>query len=127
MLTPAIDRYLELRRALGHKLERSESILGSFARYAQTRGETLVTGPSALAWASQTRSTRQRAKRLRAVIGLAKFLHAEDPRHEVPSQALVGPTPPRRLPYIFSADEIRRLSRLPQLDQRIAGVIRSSC
>lgn len=99
MLTPAIDRYLELRRALGNKLERSESILGSFARYAQTRGETLVTGPSALAWASQTRSARQRAKRLRAVIGLAKFLHAEDPRHEVPSQALVGPTPPRRLPF----------------------------
>ena|SRR5258708_35914570 len=50
MLTPAIDRYLELRRALGYKLETSEIMLRSFARHAQTRGETRVTGSSALAW-----------------------------------------------------------------------------
>ncbi|HEY3642749.1 MAG TPA: tyrosine-type recombinase/integrase [Xanthobacteraceae bacterium] len=110
MLTAAIDRYLELRRALGHKLQTSEVMLRSFARYARTRGETHITGSSALAWAALTPTARQRAKRLTVIIGLARFLHAEDPRHEIPPRALACPTPPRPLPYIFSAEEIRRLA-----------------
>jgi integrase/recombinase XerD len=110
MLTPAIDRYLELRRALGHKLDRSEPMLRSFARYVQTRGETHVTGPSALAWAAQSATARQRARRLMVIIGLARFLHAEDPHHEIPPRALACPIPPRPLPYIFSEEEIRRLA-----------------
>jgi len=109
MLTPAIDRYLELRRALGHKLETSEVMLRSFARHAQTRGETRVTSTSALVWAAQTLTARQRAKRLTVLIGLARFLHAEDPLHEVPPRTVACPTPPRPLPYIFSGEEIRRL------------------
>jgi integrase/recombinase XerD len=110
MLTPAIDRYLELRRALGYKLETSEIMLRSFARHAQARGETRITGSSALAWAAQTPTARQRAKRLTVLIGLARFLHAEDPLHEVPPRPLAFPTPPRPLPYIFSGEEIRRLA-----------------
>jgi integrase/recombinase XerD len=117
MLTSAIDRYLALRRALGHKLETSEIMLRSFARHAQTRGETHIAGSSALAWAARTPTARQCARRLTVLIGLARFLHAEDPYHEIPSRALACPTPPRPLPYIFSADEIRRLAyaanRLP--------------
>jgi integrase/recombinase XerD len=110
MLTPAIDRYLELRRALGHKLETGEIMLRSFARYAQTRGETHLTGSSAHAWAAQTPTAPQRARRLTVLIGLAQFLHAEDPRHEIPARALACPMPPRPLPYIFSPEEIRRLA-----------------
>jgi integrase/recombinase XerD len=111
MLMPTVERYLELRRALGHKLHEAESMLRSFALYAQVRGEAHVTRASALAWAAQTTTARQRARRLAALIDLARFLYAEDPRHEIPPRALVCPNPPRPLPHILSAEEIRRLAQ----------------
>jgi integrase/recombinase XerD len=111
MLMPTVERYLELRRALGHKLHEAESMLRSFALYAQVRGETHVTRASALAWAAQTTTARQRARRLAVLIDLARFLHAEDPRHEIPPRALVCPNPPRPLPHILSTEEIRRLAQ----------------
>lgn len=108
MLTPAIDRYLELRRALGHKLHSAEDILRGFARLSDERSESYVTVRTALEWASRARTARQRASRIRVIIGLARFLHAEDPRHEIPPPETV-PLPPRPSPYIFSPEEIRRL------------------
>ena len=110
MLTSAINNYLELRRALGHKLETSECLLRNFARFAGAQGQSHITASSALAWASQTASARQRAKRLTVLIGFASFLHAEDPRHEIPPRTLVCPPTPRPPPYILSEEEIRRLA-----------------
>jgi integrase len=110
MLTSAIDRYLELRRALGHKLETSECHLRSFARYAAPLREDHLTASSALAWASQSTSARQRAKRLTVLIGFARFLHAEDPCHEIPPRTLICPPTPRPPPYILTQDEIQRLA-----------------
>ena len=110
MLMPSIDRYLELRRALGHKLDSAEPLLRSFARYADARGAPHIVGETALEWSSQASTARQRAKRLRLIIRLAQFLHAEDPRYEIPPRVLSCPTPPRPLPYLFSPEEIRRLA-----------------
>jgi|APFre7841882724_1041349.scaffolds.fasta_scaffold12425_2 integrase len=109
MLTSAIGRYLDLRRALGYKLDSAEYILRGFARLAESRSETHVTIRTAVEWASHTRTARQRAKRIGVLIGFARFLHAEDPQHEVPPPEL-GPKAPRPLPYIFSRDELRRLA-----------------
>lgn len=109
MLTPAIDRYLELRRALGHKLETSECYLRSFARYTAPLGQRHISAASALAWASQSTTARQRAKRLTVLIGFARFLHAEDPCHEIPPRTLICPPTPRPPPYILTQDEIQRL------------------
>jgi integrase/recombinase XerD len=111
MLMSAIDRYLELRRALGHKLETSESFLRNFARYAASLGQRHITASSALDWASQTASARQRAKRLTVLVGFARFLHAEDPCHEIPPQTLICPPTPRPTPYILTQDEIQRLAQ----------------
>lgn len=110
MLTSDIDRYLELRRALGHKLDTSECLLRSFARYAAFVGQRHITASSALAWASQTVSARQRAKRLTVLIGFARFLHAEDPCHEIPPRTLICPPTPRPSPYILTQNEIQRLA-----------------
>lgn len=110
MLMSDIDRYLELRRALGHKLETSECLLRSFARYAASLGQRHIRASCALAWASQTASARQRAKRLTVLVGLARFLHAEDPCHEIPPRTLICPPTPRPPPYILTQDEIRRLA-----------------
>jgi integrase len=117
MLTQDLDRYLELRRALGHKLEAGEILLRSFGRHAQARGESHISAASALAWAAETRTAHQCSRRLTVIIGLARFLHSEDPRHEIPPRSLACPIPPRPLPYIFSAEQILSLvqaaGRLP--------------
>jgi integrase/recombinase XerD len=109
MLTSSIDRYLELRRALGYKLKTTECLLRSFARYAAPLGHTHISAASSLAWASQSSTPPQRAKRLIVLVGFARFLHAEDPRHEVPPRTLICPPTPRRPPYILSPDEIQHL------------------
>jgi integrase len=109
MLKEHLDRYLSLRRALGYKMESGEIHLRSFVRHAQAQGETHISAATALCWAAQTRTGHQCSRRLRVVIGLAQFLHAEDPCHEIPPRALVCPLPPRPLPYIFSAEQIRNL------------------
>ncbi len=108
MLTSDIDRYLTLRRALGYKFDRAESLLRGFARLAESRSETYVTARTALDWASRTRTGGQRVKRLLVLIGFARFLHAEDARHEIPSPE-IPPRTPRPLPYIFTPEQIRRL------------------
>jgi integrase/recombinase XerD len=109
MLSQDLDRYLELRRALGHKLEGGETLLRSFVRHAQAQGENHISTASAFAWAAETRTGHQSSRRLRVLVSLARFLHAEDPRHEIPPRALACPLPPRPLPYIFSAEQTRSL------------------
>jgi integrase/recombinase XerD len=111
MLTPMIDRYLELRRALGYKLETTEYLLRSFARFADECLDTHIAGQTALAWAKRAATVRQRDKRLRIIVGLARFMHAEDPRHEIPARETAVPIPTRPTPYIFSWQEIQRLSQ----------------
>lgn len=119
MLTSAIDRYLELRRALGYKLNTDEVMLRSFARFAQAHAQIHITSPTVLAWATHSTTARQRDKRTRAVVGFARFMHAEDPRHEIPPRPLPCSAQVRPLPHIFSEQEILRLaqaaSQLPPL------------
>jgi len=109
MLRLAVDRYLALRRALGYTLATAEPLLRSFARYADARGETHIRRATAHDWAALARTPRQRGRRLRLLRGLAGFLHAEDPQHELPPAPLVCLNPPRVLPYLFSPDTIQRL------------------
>jgi integrase/recombinase XerD len=109
MLMSAVDRYLALRRALGYTLTSAAPLLQSFARYADARGETHIRRATAQDWAAIARTPRQRGKRLRILRGLAGFLHAEDPQHELPPAPLVCLNPPRPLPYLFSLDTMQRL------------------
>ncbi len=117
MLMSGVDRYLALRRALGYTLTSAAPLLQSFARYAAARGEAHIRRATAQDWAAHARTPRQCSKRLRILRGLARFLHAEDPQHELPPEPLVCLNPPRPLPYLFSLDTIQRLvhaaSQLP--------------
>ena len=117
MLTPALDRYLELRRALGYKLNSQEHLLRSYVRFADNRADEHLRRSTALEWTQQSTTARQSERRMRLVIGFAQFLHAEDPRHEIPIGKRACSLQPRPLPHIFSADELRRLSNAAaQLD-----------
>src|SRR5881397_4270804 len=46
---------------------------------------------------------------LMAVLRFARFMHAEDPRHELPPEHLFCGRRQRPIPYIFGADEIQHL------------------
>jgi integrase/recombinase XerD len=109
MLMQAVDAYLAIRRAAGFALTSIEGYLRQFACFADTRGETHVVTSTAIAWATLAPSEAQRAYRLQIVIRFARFMHAEDPRHDIPPVGVFRGHRPRPTPYIFSEEEIRQL------------------
>ena len=56
MLVKAVESYLAVRRAAGFKLEVDETLLRSFARFAEKLGERFVRAQTAIDWASRTTS-----------------------------------------------------------------------
>ena len=63
----------------------------------------------AIEWAGLAQGMPQRARRLGIVIRLARYLRAEDDRHEVPPAVFGAEKSPRPVPYILSLDQIRQL------------------
>ena len=119
MLMKAVDAYLALRRAAGHKLKKEEYQLRSYARFASERGEDLIRTSSVMEWMFQSKMPRCR---LETIGPFARYLRAEDERHDVPPSPsqVCGPRKSRRIPFIFSQDELNRLiqasMRLEPLD-----------
>jgi integrase/recombinase XerD len=109
MLMAAVDTYVAVRRAAGFHLHHAEAALRNFARFATSRGETVVKTQTAIAWATRAASEAQRHNRLRTVIRFAQFLHAEDARHEIPPAAVFCGRRQRPTPYIFTPEELHRL------------------
>lgn len=109
MLKQSIEAYLALRRALGFRLRTEEYLLHDFARWASDRGDTHVRVVTATEWAAAGPSPWQRERRLRALVQFARHAHIEDARHEVPPTGVFGRRQIRRLPHIYTADEITRL------------------
>ncbi|MGH8703534.1 MAG: tyrosine-type recombinase/integrase, partial [Burkholderiales bacterium] len=81
-LRDAVDKYLELRHALGFKLPHFHWLLPGFLGYLEAHGAEFITLRHALDWARQPPDAHPSwwAKRLSMVRGLARHLHAEDPR-----------------------------------------------
>ena len=104
-----VQNYLAVRRAAGFELVNTEYLLRSFARWAAQRGEAHIRTASAIAWASQTASVAQRDARLKALCLFARYLRAEDPRHELPPANHFGYRKRRRVPHVYSTAEIQRL------------------
>jgi integrase len=118
MLSIEVERYVALRQRLGHRFGDAARQLRSFARFAETRGDTYVRSDRAIEWAIQASTPRTRGLRLRTVEHFARFLRAEDPTHEVPPTGQFPKIYPRLSPYIYEPAEIvqllaaaRRLSR----------------
>lgn len=108
MLITDANRYISLRQTLGFKLRELSLNLNAFARFAAERGETHIRITTAVAWATEGCSPHSRYVRLRDVARFARFLHAEDPAHEVPMIPFHAPVR-RRLPYIYTPNEIVQL------------------
>jgi len=109
MLTQAVESYLEVRRAMGFALHSEGTLLQSFAKYSNTAGKSHICMETAIQWAGLAQSVTTRARRLGQVIRLARYLRAEDQSHEVPPAVFGCEKGPRPVPYIFSAENIKRL------------------
>ena len=106
-----VDGYLALRRSLGFRLRDNERVLRSFVRAALAAHDTHIVSSTAVRWAGQSSSEAQRNKRLQVVCSFARFMHAEDSRHEIPPDNVYCGRRPRVSPYIFTDEELRQISR----------------
>jgi integrase len=110
MLSQLLADHAALHRALGYKFRTPGILLRNFVNFAEHRGEQVITTATVQEWALQAPSLEQRRNRLLTVRRFALSLHAEDPRHEVPSADLFGrASRMRRTPFIYSPEDIRRL------------------
>lgn len=111
MLTQAVDAYLVMRRAAGFKLKTTERYLRYFADFAHARGDTHVQTTSAIEWATQAGTEVERHRRYQCLLQFARFMHIEEPRHEVLPEHVFCGYLPRPTPYLFTDDELHRLIR----------------
>jgi integrase/recombinase XerD len=108
MIREAIDSYLALRRAQGFVFRVQERLIREFARFACQRGDGHIRTSTVLDWASQPSSLCSRDHRLRIVAAFAHHLQLEDPQHEIPPANVFGFRKTRRIPFIFTPEQIHR-------------------
>lgn len=109
-LGSALEGYLALRRALGHKLDDAARLLPRFVAHLDAIGAETVTITNAVEWVQQV-DTRPGssvwARRLTAVRGFARHLAGIDPRTQVPPAGLFANGGRRRRePFIYSDADI---------------------
>lgn len=110
-LRQALDDYLQMRRALGYKLERAEKLLTQFIDYLQDMGTETVTVEHALAWSRIPKGGDSNwwAHRLSVVRAFATYLHTIDVTTEVPPRDVLPWRSHRASPYLYSSDDVRAL------------------
>jgi site-specific recombinase XerD len=116
----AIETYLAMRRTAGFTLSNAEYLLRSFASFATHQKQTHIRTATVIQWAGQARSVAQRHVRYQTVRLFAQYLRVEDSRHESPPTNYFGYRKVRRVPHIYSCDEIESLvlaaKRLPSFN-----------
>jgi integrase len=102
-----------MRRGLGFKLKKHESLLGNFVAFLTGKKVSYITTELAMQWATQNRHQRpaEWAVRLSVVRGFARHYCATDPRTQIPQHGLLPFQPKRARPYLYSDEEIRSLLR----------------
>lgn len=113
-LQAALDDYLGLRRALGHKLAEHERQLTRFVAQLDDTGASFVAMADAVAFVLDPQldpMSSNPAKRLMAVRGFTRYLSATDPRNEVPPAGLVSYRTRPRVPHVFSDQDVAAVVR----------------
>ena len=113
MLTAALDSYLAIRRTLGFRLRDSETILRDFVAFACAKEDTHISTRTVFEWIRNANGSPLRnCIRLRTVVRFARYLHAEDKRHELPPEHAFGRhRPQRRPPFLFTPGNVAALVR----------------
>src|ERR1035438_5503641 len=88
----ALAQYIAVRRALGAKLPEPPRTLGRFIEFLKEQGTEFITTELALRWAMRPQGVQRGtwARRLSMVRRFAIWLHAIDPRTQVPPARLLS-------------------------------------
>jgi site-specific recombinase XerD len=107
----ALTQYVELRRALGTKLQEPARTLEHFLEFLEREGSEFITSELALRWAVQPQGVQRAtwARRLGMVRRFAAWFSTIDARTEVPPHRLLAPRRRRNKPHIFTEHEIGQL------------------
>jgi integrase/recombinase XerD len=105
----AVESYLAVRRAAGFTLSNTEYLLRIFAGFALELQQQHVRTATVIDWASQAKSVAQRHTRYQTIYRFAQYLRVEDSRHESPPANHYAYRLTRRVPHIYSRDEIADL------------------
>jgi integrase/recombinase XerD len=110
-LRQSMEEYLAMRRGLGFKLQQDGEGLHDFVTFMEGRGASYITQRLALAWAQRPANVQPSrwASRLTYVRQFARYRSATDPRTQIPAPGLLPFKPKRARPYLYSADEVKRL------------------
>jgi integrase len=110
-LRRALAEYVATVRVLGTQLRWPASILPRFIDFLEREGAEFITTELALRWATEPArvQTATWARRLGIVRRFAIWLHASDPRTQIPVQGLLPARHRRKPPHIYSDQEIAQL------------------
>lgn len=102
-----VDRYVRLQRALGRTFRQQETSLHRLADFSCARSATHLTSALMVEWASAAPTPNAARIRFDVARALARFLHAEDARHEIAPADLLGRGRRRRpAPHILAPDQV---------------------
>jgi integrase/recombinase XerD len=103
-----IGDYLKVRRALGHKMEMAERLLGQFRSYYERAGATRITSDLAVAWATLPAGSSAGwwAQRLGVLRCFAAWLQTLEPGTEVPPTDVLTGRFYRTVPYLYSDADV---------------------
>ena len=115
-LGQALTAYVAVRRALGAQLREPAVTLRHFVDFVERHGAAFITTDLALRWAMAPADVQRAtwARRLSQVRRFATWLHAHDPRTQIPSARLLTGRRRRRQPHIFTDREITALMTAAQ-------------
>jgi integrase/recombinase XerD len=123
VLTRAVETYLAVRQSAGFALRNEGFHLKSFAAFSEARKQHYVSAKIAIEWAGLSGSLPQRARRLGMVIRFARYLRAEDERHEVPPAIFGAERSQRPTPYILTGKQTQQLvAAASQVRHGICGI-----
>src|SRR5437667_4200294 len=106
----ALESYFGTRRALGFRLDQSERLLRQFVAFLKTKQSDYVTTDLALEFSKSCRATPARwTRRLGTIRLFCRYVHAIDPRTELPPDRIFHRGDSRARPHIFSEKDIYRL------------------
>jgi len=109
-----VQAYLAYRRSLGYVLREEGRLLLDFGRYADRSGHRgALTLELALRWARLPAHTDPSywARRLQVVRCLAKYVALFEPQTVVPPNRILGRAFVRKVPHIYSSEELAQLMR----------------
>lgn len=121
-----LERYLRLRRSLGHDLSDAGRLLPSFVKYVESVGADFVSTELALAWAQQPAAepgTTVWPRRMMAVRGFTRYLTGVDARTEVPPVGLLPMRRHWRPPFVYGEADVAAL--MAQCRQSISTPFRA--